>query len=118
MTNRSNQILNILQEKGEVSFKPHGNSMVPKIHSGDLVRVKAVEASIYQVGDIVYCKVKGNYYLHILVAIDFTNSRFQIANNRGHINGWIGSNSMYGLCIEVAGKILVSEEELNKRKEN
>jgi hypothetical protein len=32
-------------------------------------------------------------------AID--GSRFQIGNNRGFINGWIGPNSIYGKCTRI-----------------
>ena len=109
---RPNQVLKTLQEKGEVSFKPHGSSMVPKINSGDLVKVKAVPSSTYRVGDIVYCKVKGSYYLHLLTAIDVSKAKYQISNNKNHINGWIGEQSLFGICIEVAGRIIVSAERL------
>jgi phage repressor protein C with HTH and peptisase S24 domain len=112
---RPNQILKTLQEKGEVSFKPHGNSMVPKIYSGDLVRVKAVPSSVYRIGDIVYCKVSGSYYLHLLTAIDYPKLRFQISNNKGYVNGWISAQCMYGICIEVEGKVILSEEEIKQR---
>lgn len=27
--------------------------------------------------------------------------RFQIGNNRGRINGWITSNSIFGRCVRV-----------------
>lgn len=29
------------------------------------------------------------------------SQRFQIGNNRGFINGWIGPNGIYGRCIKV-----------------
>lgn len=113
----TNSIVKTLSEKGEISFKPHGQSMTPKIESGDLVRVKVVASSILRIGDIVYCKVKGNYYLHLITAIDYPKSKFQISNNKGHVNGWINANSIYGLCIEVAGKVIISDEAIIKRKE-
>ncbi len=47
-------------DEGEiVSFKPRGNSMKPKINSGDLVTVSPDISDISK-GDIVFCKVKGN----------------------------------------------------------
>jgi len=52
-----------------------------------------------KVGDIVFCKVKGRYYVHLLSAM--SKNRYQISNNRGHVNGWIGSNSLYGKVISV-----------------
>lgn len=113
---RRNQILETLQEKGEVSFKPHGNSMTPKIKSGELVRVIRILPGLYRVGDAVYCKVKGSYFLHLLTSVD--GDRYQISNNHGHVNGWVGINCIYGVCVEAGGKVLLSEEELRKRFED
>ena len=53
-----------------------------------------------EVGDIVLCKVAGNEYLHIVKAIE--DGRYQIGNNRGFINGWIGPEHIYGKCVKVA----------------
>jgi phage repressor protein C with HTH and peptisase S24 domain len=110
---RINFVLNELLDKGEVSFKPHGNSMTPKIKSGEQVKLKRIEAKNCRVGDAVYCKVKGTYYLHLLTAID--KDRYQISNNHGHVNGWIREDAIFGICVEAGGKVLISEEELKNR---
>jgi hypothetical protein len=47
----------------------------------------------------VLCKVRGAEYLHIVKAI--RGERFQIGNNRGGINGWIGANGIFGKCTLV-----------------
>jgi hypothetical protein len=73
--------------------------MKGRIESGQLCTVVPVDTSTLAVGDIVLCKVSGNEYLHIVKAID--GSRFQIGNNRGLINGWIGPGFIYGKCIRV-----------------
>lgn len=112
---RENFVLKTLLEKGEVTWKPHGNSMTPKIDSGDQVVVKQVPASACRVGDAVYAKVKGNYYLHLLSAIDETHNRYQISNNHGHVNGWVNAENVYGLCTKVKDKVIISDEELQKR---
>ena len=52
------------------------------------------------VGVIVLCKVSGSEYLHLVKAIQ--GERFQIGNNRGHINGWVGPNAIYGRLVSVA----------------
>jgi hypothetical protein len=86
--------------KGEtVGFRPRGNSMAGKIESGQLCTVVPVEAATVAVGDIVLCKVNGKQYLHLVKAIQ--GGRFQIGNNRGRINGWIGANAIYGKCVKV-----------------
>jgi hypothetical protein len=82
-----------------VSFRPRGNSMSPKIESGQLCTVAPVDVSEVSVGDIVLCKVNGSEYLHLVKAIQ--GQRFQIGNNRGRINGWIGPNAVFGRLVRV-----------------
>jgi len=113
---RHNIILENLEKFGELSFKPKGNSMTPKIKSGATVRIKKVDQSAYKVGDIVYTKVVGNFYLHLISAIDETKGRYQISNNHGHVNGWTSGENLFGLCVEVDGEIIVSDAEIEKRK--
>jgi hypothetical protein len=88
-----------LQAGETVSFRPRGHSMVPKIHSGQLCTVAPVDPAVVTVGDIVLCKVKGAEYLHLVKAIQ--DGRFQIGNNRGFINGWVGANSIFGRLLSV-----------------
>jgi hypothetical protein len=82
-----------------VSFRPHGQSMTGRIESGRLCTVTPVDPGALEVGDIVLCKVARNEYLHIVKAIQ--NGRYQIGNNHGFINGWIGPESIYGKCVKV-----------------
>ena len=82
-----------------VQFRPRGQSMKGKIESGQLCTVEPVDTTTLKRGDIVLCRVKGNEYLHLIKSID--NRRFQIGNNRGRINGWIRSNSIFGKLISV-----------------
>lgn len=83
-----------------VQFRPRGHSMKGKIESGQLCTVEPIhDHSVLQKGEIVLCRVKGNEYLHLIKAIQ--GPRFQIGNNRGGINGWIGANSIFGSCVRV-----------------
>jgi len=77
-----------LQAGETVSFRPRGHSMAPRIESGHLCTVEPVDPGALRAGDIVLCKVRGSEYLHFVKAIQ--GDRFQIGNNRGLINGWIG----------------------------
>ena len=70
-----------------------------RIESGQLCTVVPIDPATLEVGDIVLCKVKGYEYLHIVKAIQ--GGRFQIGNNRGLINGWIGANGIFGKCTRV-----------------
>ena len=83
-----------------VSFRPRGHSMKGKIESGQLCTVEPIaDFSGLQKGDIVLCKANGNEYLHLVKAIQ--GKRFQIANNRGLINGWVGENSIFGRLTKI-----------------
>jgi len=84
-----------------VSFRPTGNSMVPKIRSKQLVTVEPVALDAIAVGDVVLCRVKGSEYLHNVLAIDSPGGRlrFQIGNNRGGINGWTAA--VFGRLVKV-----------------
>lgn len=89
-----------LQRGETVQFRPRGNSMSPRIRSGDLCTVAPVlDASSIRSGDIVLCRVRGAEYLHFVKAIQ--GDRYQIGNNRGGINGWIGASGIFGKLTNV-----------------
>ena len=73
--------------------------MSGKIESGQLCTVTPLNSETIQVGDIVLCKVNGSEYLHLVKAIQ--GERFQIGNNRGRINGWIGRKAIFERCVRV-----------------
>lgn len=74
--------------------------MTGRIESGQLCTAEPVaDHATLQVDDIVLCKVHGAEYLHLVKAIQ--GQRFQIGNNKGYINGWIGPNSIFGRCVKV-----------------
>jgi hypothetical protein len=88
-----------LQAGEAVSFRPRGHSMSPRIESGQQCTVEPVDPATLGVGDIVLCKVRGAEYLHIVKAIQ--GERFQIGNNRGFINGWVGVSAIFGKLMKV-----------------
>ena len=89
------QVIELLKEGEVVQCTPRGNSMKGKIESGEAVTIRPIEDDEeIEVDDIVLCKVKGKEYLHIVKAIQ--GERYQIGNNKGKINGWIGMNSIFG----------------------
>lgn len=73
--------------------------MTGKIESGNLCTVVPIETCNVAAGDIVLCKVRGAEYLHLVKAVQ--DGRYQIGNNRGGINGWIGANGVFGKCVSV-----------------
>lgn len=91
--------IELLRAGHTVSFRPRGQSMRGRIESGQLCTVTPVDPTTLQVGDVVLCNVRGNEYLHLVKSIQGT--RFQIGNNRGLINGWIGPHSIFGKCVRI-----------------
>jgi len=86
--------------RGEtVQFRPRGHSMRGKIESGDLCTVAPLGDTPLAAGDIVLCRVKGAQYLHLVLAIQ--GDRYQIGNNRGGVNGWVGRRAIYGRLVRV-----------------
>ena len=89
-----------LNNGSDVTIRPRGNSMNPKIKSGALVSlVPLLDTVELKVNDIVLCKVRGSVYLHLVKALK--GDQYQIGNNRGGINGWITRNSIYGICVNI-----------------
>lgn len=75
-----------------------GNSMIPIIKSGQEHKLSPITWQKCEIGDIVYCKVYGNYYTHLVKGKN--NDRgLLIGNNRGGINGW--TKNVYGKVIEL-----------------
>lgn len=75
-----------------------GNSMVPLIKSGQEHKLIPFNWEDCNVGDIVYCKVKGNFYTHLVKAKNIDKGLL-IGNNKGGINGW--TKQIFGKVIEV-----------------
>jgi hypothetical protein len=69
-----------------ISREP-GNSMTPILQSRQPVELTPTTWEEVKEGDIVYCKVHGNFYTHLVKAKNDKRG-VQIGNNHGHINGW------------------------------
>lgn len=88
------------------------NGLVGKRHESpadcDKCNVCNGKAKIAQldVDDIVLVKVKGNVYLHLILATKgYGDSiKYQIGNNKGGINGWVSASAVYGKAIKVMTK--------------
>lgn len=86
-------------EKGETFItKEKGNSMVPLIKSGQEHKLAPTTWDKVEVGDIVYAKVSGRFFTHLVKAKN-DQKGCQIGNNKGNINGW--TKQVYGKVVEV-----------------
>ena len=73
--------------------------MEGRIESGQLCTVEPVDTATLVINDVVLCKVNGAEYLHIIK--DIKDGKYQIGNNKGHINGWIEPSYIYGKLTKV-----------------
>jgi hypothetical protein len=80
-----------------VTFNPRGNSMTPKIKNGQQVTVVQIhDKTQLKKNDIVFCKVSGSYYLHLVYAVNIELKKVLIGNNHGHLNGWTSFSNIFG----------------------
>ena len=96
MSEKYNRVKKDLEEKGTAKMKVFGHSMTPIIKSGTLLTFQ--KADKYEVGDIVFCKVKGRYIDPHKITKE-NNGRYLISNNHGWDNGW--TRTIYGKVIEI-----------------
>lgn len=89
-----------LSQGEQAIIYPKGNSMKPLVVSGERVVLDPVtDSDELEIGDIVLVTVRGKDYLHLIKAI--RDNQVQIGNNKGHINGWVGRDRVYGIMSDV-----------------
>lgn len=71
-----------------------GFSMEPLIKNNESHLVSPIKWEECEIGNIVYCKVQGRFYTHLVKAKDSVKGLL-IGNNRGNINGW--TKHVYGI---------------------
>lgn len=85
--------------RGEtIVSKESGNSMTPILKSRQPVKLAPILWGNANIGDIVFCKVHGNFYTHLVKAINI-NRGCLIGNNHGHTNGW--TKKVFGKVVEI-----------------
>ena len=118
--------------KGEVvTFGGKGNSMVPRIKSGEKCTYVAIlteeeapagarrlsradlkpdlEGPCYippselRDKDMIWCNVGRWHFTHLLTGIS-SDGMYQISNNHGHVNGKVPASKLYGLVIKVGNR--------------
>ena len=93
-----NYKLERLQAGETITTSEKGNSMLPLIKSGQEHILEPAKWETCEPGDIVYCKVRGKMYTH-LVKGKSNETGLLIGNNHGYINGW--TKQVYGKVIQV-----------------
>lgn len=76
-----------------------GNSMTPILKSKQHVLVSSMIEDLESIehGDIVFCKVHGYFYLHLVHGVK--GNQYLIGNNHHRINGW--TTKIYGKVVAI-----------------
>lgn len=78
-----------------------GNSMTPILKSRQtVICVPVNEDTELCKKDIVFCKVNGHFYLHLVHSVK-DGDRYLIGNNHGHMNGTVTRNQIYGKVVKI-----------------
>lgn len=84
-----------LETEGRGQMKVFGQSMTPRIETGALLTF--VKQDEYEIGDVVFSKVKGRYIDAHKITKKSADGRYMISNNHGWDNGW--TKTIYGKAI-------------------
>lgn len=106
--NKFERLKTDLETAGIGTMKAFGSSMLPILKSGCRLTFRHCER--YEIGDIVFCKVKGRYIdAHKIIRQESAKGHL-IANNHGHENGW--TKAIYGKAVlaEFGGKVIYKNE--------
>lgn len=95
-SNKYERLIDDLSKNGIGKMKCFGSSMTPILETGGLMTFQKQDS--YEVGDIVFSKVKGRYIdCHKITKKD-SEGRFMISNNHGFDNGW--TKTIFGRLIK------------------
>jgi len=94
--NKYERLINELDENKKGKMKCFGNSMKPTLNNGGLMTF--VKQDSYDIGDMVFCKVRGRYIDCHLITQKSDKRGYLIANNHGYQNGW--TRTIYGRAVK------------------
>jgi hypothetical protein len=94
-----------LQNGEVVQFRGGGNSLAPRIRSGECCKYAPVKThEDVKQKDIVFCTIKGRYWTHLVKKKTFVGGTdeflYTISNIKGFENGTIPFANIYGKCID------------------
>jgi SOS-response transcriptional repressor LexA len=89
--------VNALKDTGKCRMTVFGQSMMPIIKSGSTLEFE--KRKEYEVGDIVFCKVRGRFIDAHKIIKKNPQRGYLIANNHGWENGW--TKNVYGKVVKI-----------------
>jgi hypothetical protein len=98
--NKYERLQSDLQTKGWGMMKCFGNSMLPILDNPSITYF--IPQDDYEIGDIVFCRCRGNYIDSHLITQKDKIKGYMISNNYGHQNGW--TKKIFGRVIKSVNK--------------
>lgn len=103
--NKYHRLMQDLHENGQGKMKCFGQSMRPILKSGSTLTFQPQPE--YEIGDIVFCKVRGRFIDAHKITKKHPHKGYLIANNHGYENGW--TKTIYGRAILAEFKNQIKE---------
>ena len=105
---RDHMIKDLLVSKRSVQFRSTGDSLAPRVRSGDVTMWEPVtDHSVLKVRDVVFCSVQpgDRFYGHMIHNIgDWHGTKYwDIGNISGRINGWCFAEHIFGVLVDRSG---------------
>ena len=99
MLTRYQRLHQQLETTGTGTMTTGGGSMTPIFPAKTSVKMTYQKQEMYAVGDIVFCKVRGNFIDAHLITRKCERG-YLISNNHHHDNGWCKLSDIYGKVIK------------------
>lgn len=96
VTDRYGRLMEALAGEGRGTMRCAGPSMLPVLANPSTCDYE--RADRYEVGDIVFCRVRGRFVDAHWVREVSEARGYLIGNNHGHLNGW--TRKVFGRVVE------------------
>lgn len=107
-----NRVVELLEKGKPIINKEPGNSMTPILTSKEPVILEPITTlEGIEKGDIVFAKIRGRYYTHLVHGID-KEKGILLGNNHGHVQGW--TKKVYAKAHRIPKEWQETNEKLNQ----
>ena len=107
-----NRVVELLEKGKPIINKEPGNSMTPILTSKEPVILEPITTlEGIEKGDIVFAKIRGRYYTHLVHGIDKERG-ILLGNNHGHVQGW--TKKVYAKAHRIPKEWQETNEKLNQ----
>lgn len=107
-----NRVVELLERGKPIVNKEPGNSMTPILLSKEPVILKPITTlEGIKKGDIVFAKIKGRYYTHLVHGVS-EDKGILLGNNHGHVQGW--TKKVYAKAYKIPKEYQTTNEKITE----